>query len=284
LFAPRRKNSVTIAIPASIVADTPHLREKTYKIGLIGRAAAIFRIENIAIYQDLKIDQTNELKLIELILSYMATPQYLRKRLFKVSPQLQYAGILPPLRTPNHPLGRYSKNLKIGEFREGVIINSNKKFSLIDIGVEKPAKLNGFYPQNMRLTVKISNLDRQIDVDVVHFNEIDAYWGYKTYTTKSIRDMIDKQNFDLKIATSKYGKPFNQIIGSLNEKWKAAKRVLVAFGSPTEGLREILAHENRKLEDKFHFIINTIKDQGTETVRTEEALLVTLANLNLLEN
>ncbi|MDR2707975.1 MAG: RNA-binding protein, partial [Nitrososphaerota archaeon] len=46
------KNKLTIAIPASIISDTPHLREKTSKIGLIARIAAIFRVHEIIIYPD----------------------------------------------------------------------------------------------------------------------------------------------------------------------------------------------------------------------------------------
>ncbi len=46
------KKKLAIAIPASVISDTPHLREKTAKIGLIGRTAAIFRVDEIIVYQD----------------------------------------------------------------------------------------------------------------------------------------------------------------------------------------------------------------------------------------
>ena len=46
------KKKLAIAIPASTISDTPHLREKTSKIGLIGRAAAIFRVDEIIVYPD----------------------------------------------------------------------------------------------------------------------------------------------------------------------------------------------------------------------------------------
>lgn len=99
------KHRLAVAVPASVVADTPHLREKTSKIGFIGRAAAIFRVDEIIVYaDDPKTNQNRDLDLIALLLSYMETPQYLRKRLFELKPELQYAGILPPLRTPHHPL------------------------------------------------------------------------------------------------------------------------------------------------------------------------------------
>src|SRR5512136_1113913 len=77
------KKRLVIAVPASVISDTPHLREKTSKIGLIGRAAAIFRVNEIIAYRDdPRKTQTAELELIAKLLSYLETPQYLRKRLF----------------------------------------------------------------------------------------------------------------------------------------------------------------------------------------------------------
>ena len=107
-----RRKKLSIAIPASIVSDTPHLREKTSKIGLIGRTAAIFRVDQIIVYLDSpRVNQAADMDLTAVLVAYMETPQYLRKRLFKLKPELRYAGILPPLRTPHHPLNRRIKKL-----------------------------------------------------------------------------------------------------------------------------------------------------------------------------
>ena len=125
---------LVVAVPASVVSDTPHLREKTSKIGLIGRAAAIFRVNEIVVYADNPmVNQNRDLNLDSALLLYMETPQYLRKRLFKIDPRLKYAGILPPLRTPHHPLNSKKANLKIGEYREGVIFISFRVARTIEI-------------------------------------------------------------------------------------------------------------------------------------------------------
>jgi predicted SPOUT superfamily RNA methylase MTH1 len=95
-----QSRKLSIAIPASVISETPHLREKTAKIGSIARSAAIFRVNEIIVYADnAREDQRRDLAFIELLLKYLETPQYLRKALFKLDPDLQYAGILPPLRT-----------------------------------------------------------------------------------------------------------------------------------------------------------------------------------------
>ena len=79
------KKKLIIAIPASVISDTPHLREKTGKIGLIGRSAAIFRVDEIVVYRDNpKTAQDADLGLIATLLRYLETPQYLRKRLFRI--------------------------------------------------------------------------------------------------------------------------------------------------------------------------------------------------------
>lgn len=281
----RRTQEVSIAIPASLVSDTPHLREKTFRIGLIGRAAAIFRIDKIIVYPDMpNIDQSRDANLLALILSYIETPQYLRKRLFRIRPELRYAGVLPPLRTPHHPLINRLDRLNIGEYRDGVVVSSSTKGSFVDIGVEQPAFILGKrLPPNSRVTVKIIQLQKRFLATLASREEIGTYWGYKvTISRVPFGQLIKKQNFNLTVATSRKGKSIMQVIDKLKEKWKASKKILVAFGAPTQGLYEIVAQEHIKLEEIADFVVNTIPNQGTETVRTEEALYATLAILNTL--
>lgn len=273
-----------MAIPASIVSDTPHLREKTSKIGLIGRAAAIFGVDEIIIYQDEpKLDQKADADLIATLLSYMETPQYLRKKLFKLKPELRFAGILPPLRTPHHPLDKKAADLKVGEYREGVTIAKVKENMLVDIGVEKTALiLKTHLPVDERVTVKILSIGEQILAELASREEIPYYWGYKVVLWKNSFGRLAKNTrFDLKIATSKYGVTFNNgIKRKIAEKWRSAENVLVGFGAPTRGLFEIVKYEGLNLNDVVDFVVNTIPEQATETVRTEEAVMASLAVFN----
>jgi len=278
-------SKLSIAIPASLVSDTPHLREKTYKIGMVGRAAAIFRVEEIIVYPDQpEKDQRKDAKLIELILSYMETPQYLRKRLFKIRPELRYVGVLPPLRTPHHPTINRSEQLKIGEYREGIVISSSKKGSKIYIGVEKPAFVKGVkLPTGKRVTIKIKDLNREIEAVIANREEMPYYWGFKVTTfEKSLGRLLKSGRWDLIIATSKYGRNFSQVKEKLAEKLRICYKKLVVFGAPSEGLYDILKKEQLDLDELADFVINTIPGQGTKTVRTEEAIFITLGILNVL--
>jgi len=278
------KKELCIAIPASVVSDTPHLREKTSKIGLIGRAAAIFRVDEIIIYPDnARVSQASDMDLAATLLRYMETPQYLRKRLFKLEPELQYAGILPPLRTPHHPLNRKMKDLRVGEYREGVTLSTTEGGTLIDVGVEHPALFTGkLLPQNKRFTMKVTRVDSQVEVDLTSRDEIGDYWGYMvSVEPNSFGKMMKKRGFDLTIATSKYGSQFADVAQEIGERWRRAKSILVAFGAPTRGLNEIVERGGQSLKEIVDFVVNTIPMQGTETVRTEEALIASLATLNI---
>lgn len=279
-----KKTEVSIAIPASIISDIPHLREKTARIGMIGRAAVIFRISEVIIFpDDPKTNQNKDMNLIGTILSYMETPQYLRKWLFKMKPELRYAGILPPLRTLHHPLAKKLRDLKVGDFREGVTTSRVKEGVLVDVGVEKPLLVrNKEIKLNKRFTVRITAVTPKAEAMTVNRKEVPTYWGF-TVTPSSVPfgQLIKDRGFDLVIATSHLGAPFVNVKDPILNRWKNAYQVLIAFGAPTKGLYEIAKLENMVLDEIANFVVNMIPSQGTETVRTEEAIYASLAILNM---
>jgi hypothetical protein len=275
---------LAIAVPASMISDTPHLREKTAKIGVVGRAVAIFQVNEVIVYADSpKINQKSDLDLIVTLLKYMETPQYLRKRLFELKPELQCAGILPPLRTPHHPLQGKFKDLQVGDYREGVTVSKTKEGTLVDIGSERPVLLkDAQIPINKRVTIKITRLTGQVEIQLVDVAEIPVYWGYTVSTERrSLSKLLESQQFDLKIGTSRFAARFQDTLKPLGERWKKANNILILFGAPAKGLHEIAEEEGTDLKRMLDSLINTVPNQGTETIRTEEALLATLAILNV---
>ncbi len=277
------KKKLSIAIPASAISDTPHLREKTAKVGLIGRAAAIFRVDEIIVYPDNPtVDQRRDLDFIALLLNYLETPQYLRKSLFKLEPDLEFAGILPPLRTPHHPLSGKTKHLQVGEYREGVVLSETKEGLVVDIGVQQLALLRqtGFAMGN-RLTLQVVNVGRQIEVQAASREDVPQYWGYSVRVEKRSFGQFVDDCFDLKIATARVGVNFVDVAEKIGLEWAGSQRVLVAFGAPSRGLYEIVQDEGLRLSALCDFVVNTVPCQGTATVRMEEALLATLAIFNV---
>ena len=278
------KKYLSIGIPASVIADTPHLREKTAKIGYVARAAAIFCVDEIIVYADNpKANQKRDLEFVSLLLRYLETPQYLRKRLFGLKPELQFAGILPPLRTPHHPQQASVRSLKVGDYRDGVVLSKTEEAAQVDIGVEKPAVLRSNRVSiNQRLTLKVAETKAdQILVQVANKAEIPEYWGYGvSVEMSSLRNWLESRKFDLVVGTSKLAPRFQDSAGVLASRWYKSRSVLLLFGAPTRGLFEIAKDEGARLDAIVDFVLNTVPDQGTETVRTEEALLATLAIFN----
>lgn len=252
---------------------------------MVGRSAAIFGVDEIVLFADIpKQRQTRDLSLIASILSYMETPQYLRKQLFKIKPDLKYVGVLPPLRTAHHPLPSRIKDLTVGEYREGVTTSSSHDGTLVDIGVEEYALLrNRRLPTNSRVTVRIKQVKEMLEVEAVTRDAVGKYWGYRVRQTEStLGSLLRNGSFDLVIATSKYGKPIQDVSDRLILRWKTSMRILVAFGAPARGLYDIVRREHLNLDKIADFVVNTIPDQEVQTVRTEEAVSVTLGTLRVL--
>lgn len=275
----QRGGRLSVAMPSSIVSEHSHLRKKTNVIGHIGRAAALYRVDEINIYRD----DPDEARLIRLILNYMETPQYLRRRLIRKMQELNYAGTLPPLRTPHHPTDGNSRRLKKGGFREGVVVSKEEDMYTVDIGVERTMKVRGRAPSvGSRTTVQITRVGSELRGRFAKRKEIDQYWGYDVHVPDSLMELVSKDTFDLKIGTSRLGSGFKEVEKEIGERWATAREILVVFGSPRRGLTQMLPKGKEDVKSLFDFTVNTIPDQGSETVRTEEAMHATLAVLNLL--
>ena len=275
---------VSVAIPATLIADTPHLREKTGKLGIIARACAIFGVREIILYpDDAKHDQSEDLQLCALILSFVETPQYLRKRLYRLSPSLRFAGILPPLQIPHHDVPRSIRDSKTGDLREGVVIARRGETLVVDVGLERTLECPGDLSTGTRLTVRLTDINENLVGEIIESSKISIYWGYRVRQPKfKLGSLLEKERYDLRIGTSRYGTNVVDAWSKISNSLKNEGSVLVAFGSPRLGLREILQVEGKAPDDVFDFFINTVPDQNVATVRTEEAVLTTLALLNLM--
>ena len=276
----RRSQIVSVALPASLTLDIPHLREKTARLGFVSRALATFRVEEAIIYRDrVGADVDRESILIDKMLTYIETPQYLRRLLFKMDPDLQYAGTLPPLRTPNHP---DKQNPSPGLLREGVVVQSGPS-SMIEAGFHSLVRVRSKLPTLERMTLRLTKGLPELQGEIVEPSRLTIYWGFRVARGNvSLSEIVRSRKFDLTISTSQKGTDVREITPDLTKKWKSSKRSLVVFGSPNDGVPEILARSGMSVSDVMDLNVNTIPDQGVETVRTEEALWSSLAVLNVL--
>lgn len=214
----------------------------------------------------------------------METPQYLRKYLFKRRKELEFAGILPPLRTPNHPIENRASMLKIGDVRECIVLSKSGNEFMVDVGVDRLLKAFGRAPSiGGRAIIRITEVTPELKGVFIRDSEVEAYWGFHVHVSeRRLGEIAFDEKFDLTIATSRLGINIRKVEKELASKLNEARSVFIAFGSPKKGLKEFLSEEGLTLDEVFHYTLNMVPEQGCESVRTEEAIYSTLAILNLI--
>ena len=268
--------NLSLFIPNSYLAETNDLKLKTYKIGIIGRALAVFRLNKVIIYNDSSFNDQKgrkDAKFMYDVLSYMNTPQYLRKRAFPIQADLKHVGILPPLRTPHHPT---NDNPKKGDYRQGFTVKRNKKGTFVDIGMDKLAFCKEQLSVNKIFSFKITKIAKELIVTPEKPDGI--YWGYETiYNNESLNKSLNKLNPDFVVITTRYADTINSIFDELRYKVNKSNNIAIVFGGPYSSVEGNLNNPNWET-----IKLNTIPNQGTKTVRTEEAVVSTLSLFNML--
>ena len=269
------KDELSIFIPNSFLSESKDLKIRTYKVGILGRALAIFQADNVVIYNDDHVkneDGEMDGEFIAEILNYMNTPQYLRKQAFPIRPELKHVGILPPLRTPHHPV---NSQPDVGDSRQGFTVKRNKKGTYVDIGMDKLAFCKEQLSVKRIFDFKITKIAKK-EVIVTPDKPDDVYWGYNVISsTKSLKNSLKLIKPNLVVETTRYGDYINSIFDELKPKLDESKSIAILFGGPYSSIQEDVSNPNWDL-----FKINTLPGQGTETVRSEEAVVATLSLFN----
>ncbi|KAK0417393.1 hypothetical protein QR680_012983 [Steinernema hermaphroditum] len=304
-----RRYKLGIAIPGSILnnAQSPELR--SYLAGQIARTAAVFCVDEVIVFDETarmsnsqvdsyftrswtgqeKVNETNVECNFHLarILEYLECPQYLRKQLFPLHPSLRYSGVLNPLDSMSH---LRATDLSI-PYREGVVLDKPVKIGrgpFCDVGLEKDLQIDKdvLLPPGTRVTVKVTHTDpdkknfRGSLVSARSVREKEGlYWGYTVKLAKSFSEVI-KSDYDVIVGTSERGQPIADLDVPISER----NRVLIVFGG-LDGLESAVDADEQVRETDpaklFTYYINAVPDQGSRTIRTEEAVMITLSALKL---
>lgn len=290
--------TVSIAVPGSIVDNAQSLELATRLAGQIARAATIFRIDEVVVFdnkgssvnysnaktRDVNSDdnESGSAFLIR-ILQYLETPQYLRKSLFPMHSSLRVVGLLPPLDAPHH-----LRKHEWAAYREGITLKErpNSAGTLVDVGLSKNVLIDKVLEPGVRVTVAMGtnrNLDADLPRQVVSSSkpreEVGKYWGYKVRYASSISSVIRdgpyKGGYDHLIGTSEHG----QFLKSSELTLPSFRHLLIAFGG-LAGLEESIEEDNklkgRNAREIFDSYLNTCPNQGSRTIRTEEAIFISL--------
>ncbi|KAI4373964.1 hypothetical protein MLD38_012019 [Melastoma candidum] len=293
-----RRPTVSIALPGSIIDNAQSLVLATRLAGEVARAATIFRIEEVVVFDSkdaLGCGAANEIEagvddyesgaaFLIRILRYLETPQYLRKALFPKHNSLRYVGVLPPLDAPHH--------LRMHEwapYREGVTQREkplNTSLTLVDVGLRKNVCVNQVLEPGVRVTVAMGddrNMEAETPRQVVSSSapreEAGMYWGYKVRYASNLSAVVNDcpylGGYDYLIGTSEHG----QVVKSSELVIPHFRHLLIAFGG-LAGLEESMEEDKglmgKTAEDFFDVYLNTCPHQGSRTIRTEEAILISL--------
>ncbi len=270
-----------VAIPSSILEVEHGLLLKTLKIHQVIRYSTIYGVQRLIVYRDPYTEQVKHVEYVKLfnkISKYLKTPPYLRKKIVPLDNDLRYIGAVPPLRLE---IFNVSRKGVIGEKRLGYMMDRG----FIDIGLDRYFRVEN--PRNCysifdRLAyVRIESIDppivKCIEEKPYTGPEIVFLEGFKT-TLEYIRKVDPRV---IIIATSRYGK--TPSIKDL-ERVSSEEYIALLFGSPHYGLYDIAGEEGLDLETVVDYVWNTIPYQRVKTVRTEEALISTLAIINIFVN
>ncbi len=272
----------SVLVPSSLVRDAEDKRAATRKIGTVARAATVFRVDRVTVYPDPEGERIRDGGFVATVLAYAATPPYLRKEEWGERDELEYAGVLPPLRAVTRT---GSGPQSSGSLRQGIVTEVGPDGRVrVNCGLQHPISLvtTDEVAEGERVTVRISSRDP------VRAKIVDQRTGWSV-DRADLPAALGREDAGLRIAASRHGDVVGaNDVGSLAGRVEQDDGVTVAFGAPERGLPAILGVDpdevdtaNSPTAGGFDRWLNTVPNQGSDVVRTEEAVLATLAVLNL---
>ncbi len=263
---------LSVAIPESSLSDESLKIDKTRKISVLARACSIFKVDTIYVYQEGNNKQDGSLMVM--ILKYLETPQFLRRRLFPKMNDLKFAGVLQPLKIPSHITPANPKKIERGDVREGIVVSvKGKRF--VDVGVNQLIPFFGKTSMGKRVTVQFKEGYPKLSVKEIEKSQTPVYWGYTVKERANLFSLLSEWKGNI-IITSRKGKTATK--EQISKYTKSEQDTLVVFGSPEKGIHEILGGKMKNVQNAKS--LNFFPNQATQTVRLEEALLGTLAIIN----
>jgi predicted SPOUT superfamily RNA methylase MTH1 len=276
--------TTSILVPSSLVREAEDKREATRKLGTVARAAAVFRADRLVVFPDTDGERRWGEGFVTTVLRYAATPPHLRKEAFGTRDELEYAGVLPPLRLPTQTGSGSSGS---GSLRQGIVTAVEPEERVrVTCGMQHPLSLplpdDRELREGDRVTIRIASAEplraRLVDEPIPGFS----------VETAALDSALERADAGVTIATSRHGESLTvSRLGTLVERIET-DGMTVAFGAPQRGLPAILdrptdAIAEESASDRFDLWLNAIPQQGSDVVRTEEALFAVLASLTLTE-
>ncbi|ROW16475.1 hypothetical protein VPNG_02901 [Cytospora leucostoma] len=301
-----RDFTISIAVPGSIITDLKTADQRITAPGRIARALAVFGVDEVVVYDDSPLESrpravdkerytgdVDPCHFIAHVLGYLETPPFMRKALFPLHDNLAKAGLLPSLDMPHHP----HKDEWL-PFREGFTMRGRPeggKGTLVEVGLQRPVTITEVIPPNTRLTLQFPDQTLS-NPEPVHpetpRTEAGYYWGYTVRNASSLSAVFTESQFeggyDLSIGTSERGTPASKAFPPY--KKPTFNHLLIVFGGP-RGLEYASMNDPElggmgisggRTKELFDHWVNVLPNQGSRTIRTDEAILISLTSLRRL--
>lgn len=146
-----------VCLPTSVIEGVQTNELQLVLLAQLSRCLALHRVNRVIVLDDYSYRASSPSfdagEFISRVMSYLETPQYLRKRLFPLSPMLRNIGYATPLDCPHH-----LRESDACEFREGVVERRpvrEGEGSWVDIGLRQPCRLDLRLEEGTRVTVRI---------------------------------------------------------------------------------------------------------------------------------
>jgi len=265
--------NLSIAIPDSCLGDCTTNLEKSRKVSVIARACAIFGVATIYVYEHGA--GRGDRSLLLTVLRYLDTPQFLRRRLFPKMNELKYAGVLQPLKIASHVTPADGRTVREGTVRDGIVVKAGGRL-FADFGINELLPYRGRTGPGKRLTARFSSGGPEFRYAEILKSEAPQYWGYTVKERGPLARFLGSWK-DAVVLTSRKGKPAT--IRQIRDCQGISSPLLVVYGSTDAGIHDILGRNPSSIPNSR--VLDFFPGQETETVRLEEAILGTLAMLNL---
>jgi len=166
--------------------------------------------------------------------------------------------------------------------------------SFVDVGLKHHVLIDRVLKPGLRVTTKLQSYDRNQRKFLVGAacapsaprEELGQYWGYTTRYAESFNAVFTESPFeggyDYKIGTSENGTKSIEEPGFAIPKFG---HLLIVLGG-VDGIEDCVENDDElgmsssEAAKLFDLWLNVCPSQGSRTIRTEEALLVSLARLS----
>ncbi|SRR5579875_104925 len=261
-----KPSSVSVALPFSSIWFGSHLREKTFRAANLLRYCSIFRVKRIMVVLD--GGNTTQHRELKDVFEYLLLPPYLKAEV-GLKPHLRYVGLAPPIKIPIHTVSNNPREALIEPVRKASVVRVERERLILNAGfrLQTVTQYHGGLKIGDHVYVKVVDLQGKVVltelVDPVSLDKIYLEPKIEFIDVNHIGERLPDDLFKVELTRS--GEPSLRIIRN-----PPNKEIIFFVGNQKMDPEEFLAV-------KFDIRVRLLPEQGVETIRSEEALLIALS-------